>query len=419
MLLIANFFVSLITGAMFYISAIRLLSCDFNKRKAILFISCYAFCNALIRSNKYYDNITSLMKLFFVMTVVVLLTNAFIIRDIIKSFYYTVLVYTVALINESVVVFLMVKIFDISLKAMQNHILYMTIASLSVFWMTYIAIIAMKYLWDKKKNIAKSIKNGAYIIFALLTFMVTAANILVYNKYMEMIDSRLIFINILITFLYFLLTIAVYRIYSNLAINEQENKQLKAYINMAEELIDEYRRIRHNTHNIIESASAFIEANDMEGLKEHLSSVIERQNRINKNNIASLYKIAHPGVKGLLYSKIGKMEELSLNINVEITTDMEHINVNVSDLCEILGVFLDNSIEAARLTKDKYVELCIFEDNECYTIVIKNSYDMNQKKDGNGIGLKTVKSILKKYPNMLNNTIIDEKYYTQELLIKK
>lgn len=419
MLLIVNFFMSLIMGIMFYISVIKLSSYEFNKKNAIGFIFCFAFFNALIRSCKYYDNVTSLLKISIVLFVTVLFTNTFIIDNIIKSFYYTVLIYTVALINESVLGLVMVKIFSISLNTIQNDILYMTISNLYVLCMTYIAIITMKYIWDKKKIIAQINKNGAYILFALITFIVTAANILVYNKYIEMIDSRLILINILITTIYTLLTIAIHRAYSNLAINEQENKQLKAYINMAEELIDEYRRVRHNTHNIIQSASAFIEDNDMEGLKEHLSSVIERQNRINKNNIAPLYKIVHPGIKSLLYSKIGKMEELSMNINIEITTTMRDIKVNVSDLCEVLGVFLDNSIESAALTKDKYIELCIFEDYQCYTTVIKNSYDMNQDKAGNGIGLKTVRSILKNNPNVLNNTIVDEKYYTQELLIKK
>lgn len=419
MLLIVNFFMSLIMGIMFYISVIKLSSYEFNKRKAICFIFCSASINALIRSYKYYENVTSILKIFVFFIALVLIINAFIIKNIIKSFYYSVLIYTVALINDSILGLIMIKIFNIPLNEAQNNIFYMTIANLSVLCMTYVTIVAMKSIWDKKKIIIHTNKNGAYILFALITFIVTAANILVYNKYIEMIDSRLILINILITVVYFLLTIAVHRVYSNLAINEQENKQLKAYINMAEELIDEYRRVRHNTHNIIESASAFIKANDMEGLKEHLSSVIERQNKINKNYIAPLYKIAHPGIKSLLYSKIGKMEELSLNINIEITTTMRDIKVNVSELCEVLGVFLDNSIESAALTQDKYIELCIFEDHRCYTIIIKNSYDMSKKKEGNGIGLKTVKSILKEYPNILNNTIIDEKYYTQELLIKK
>ncbi|MEA4964076.1 GHKL domain-containing protein [Lutispora sp.] len=255
--------------------------------------------------------------------------------------------------------------------------------------------------------------------FALMTFIVTAINVLVYNKYIELIDKRLMLMNIFITSAYFILTMAVYRVYSNLVVNEQENKQLRVYINMADELIDEYRRVRHNTYNIIQAASAFIEENDMEGLKEHFSSVIERQRRIEKSNIASLYKIAHPGVKSLLSSKLGRIEALSLNLNLEITTDLREVKVNISDLCEILGVFLDNSIEASGLTKEKYIEICMFEDDQYYITIIKNSYDPNHGKKGNGIGLRTVNSILRKYGLMLNNTIIEEKYYIQELIIKK
>ncbi|HCJ57327.1 MAG TPA: hypothetical protein DHV55_08165, partial [Clostridiaceae bacterium] len=95
----------------------------------------------------------------------------------------------------------------------------------------------------------------------MMTFIVTAINVLVYNKYIELIDKRLMLMNIFITSAYFILTMAVYRVYSNLVVNEQENKQLRVYINMADELIDEYRRVRHNTYNIIQAASAFIEEN--------------------------------------------------------------------------------------------------------------------------------------------------------------
>ncbi|WP_373000601.1 hypothetical protein, partial [Lutispora sp.] len=171
MLLIVNFFMSLIMGIMFYISVIKLSSYEFNKKNAIGFIFCFAFFNALIRSCKYYDNVTSLLKISIVLFVTVLFTNTFIIDNIIKSFYYTVLIYTVALINESVLGLVMVKIFSISLNTIQNDILYMTISNLYVLCMTYIAIITMKYIWDKKKIIAQINKNGAYILFALITFI--------------------------------------------------------------------------------------------------------------------------------------------------------------------------------------------------------------------------------------------------------
>ena len=476
MLLLVNVLMTLIMSILFYISIVKLSGLKYNKYKAICYIICFALLTALIRSYEYNRNVTSPLKMLLTATVIILATYFLLVKNMMKSFYYTVVIYTVILINESIVALVMIKLLKFPVEILQNNIVYMIIINLIISCLSYVEIIFItklirpktpvpqgtfscpcraihlasigggfqravkssmdsaniqrelnpplnevssnKAILEKKKMVREINVKAAYMLFALITFIVTAANILVYSKYIELIDNGLILVNILITSVYFILTLAVYKVYSNFAVNEQENKQLKIYINMAEELIDEYRRVRHNTHNIVQAAAAFIEANDMDGLKEHFGSVIERQNSINKSSIAPIYKITHPGIKSLLSSKLGRIEALSLNLNLEITTDLKDIKANISDLCEVLGVFLDNSIEAAELTEEKYIEICIFEEDQCYMIIIKNSYDSNRDKKGNRIGLKTVYSILRKYPDVLNNTIIENKYYTQELIIK-
>ncbi len=419
MLLIVNFFMCLIMSVLLYISIVKLSDLKFNKSKAICYITCVSLLVAFVRSYEYYIHVISVFKILSNFLVIILATYYILIKNMWRSFYYTIFIYTIVLINDSIISLIMIKLLKYSLGILHNNIIYMTLVNLMIASLTYVEIILLKAIWDRKRMTDRINKNTAYILFALMTFIVTAANILIYSKYIEMIDNRFILMNIFITSTYFILTMSVHRVYSNLAINEQENKQLRIYKDMADELIDEYRRVRHNTHNIIQAAEGFIEANDMEGLKEHFSGVIERQNSINKSSISSLYKIVHPGIKSLLSSKLGKIESKSLNLSLEITTDLKGVRANISDMCEVLGVFLDNSIEAAELTEKKNVEICIFEDHNCYEIIIRNSYDKEKDKKGNGIGLKTVKSILKKYNHMLNNTIIEEKYYTQELIIKR
>ncbi len=418
MLLITNLLLAFIMSFLSYSTVARLASLKFCKKKFIFYICCVTSLTVIIKNfdcNIAISNIKIIANFF----VVAFSIYFILLRDLAKSIYYTLTLYTLILINDSLLALILVKTLRYSIETLHSNLFYLLLVNLTIFFLTYTQIILIKAIWNKKKIADGTNRNAAYMAFALMTFIVTAINVLVYNKYIELIDKRLMLMNIFITSAYFILTMAVYRVYSNLVVNEQENKQLRVYINMADELIDEYRRVRHNTYNIIQAASAFIEENDMEGLKEHFSSVIERQRRIEKSNIASLYKIAHPGVKSLLSSKLGRIEALSLNLNLEITTDLREVKVNISDLCEILGVFLDNSIEASGLTKEKYIEICMFEDDQYYITIIKNSYDPNHGKKGNGIGLRTVNSILRKYGLMLNNTIIEEKYYIQELIIKK
>ncbi|SHI74891.1 GHKL domain-containing protein [Lutispora thermophila] len=418
MYIIADVILASIMSFLSYASVVKFSSLKFSKIKFILYICCVTSLTVI---NKTYDYSTDMSNIRFIGNFFIVAFSIYFIllRNLVKSVYYTLTLYTLIMINDSLVVFIFVKVMGYTFEKHHSSFMICFLTNIGISILTYTEIILIKVMCDKKKIADVTNRNAAHMAFALMTFIVAAINIMVYSKYMDLIDRRLMLISIHIMTGYFILTMAVYRVYSNLVVNEKENEQLRVYINMVDELIDEYRRVRHNTYNIIEAASAFLEEDDMEGLKEHFSGVIERQRSIKKSNIASLYKIAHPGIKSLLSSKLGRIEALSLNLNLEITTDLEGVKANISDLCEILGAFLDRAIESAALTNEKYMEFCIFEDDQYYIIIIKNSYDPSHEKKDAAIGLKTADSIIRKYSLMLNNTITEKNYHIQELVIKK
>lgn len=94
--------------------------------------------------------------------------------------------------------------------------------------------------------------------------------------------------------------------------------------------------------------------------------------------------------------------------------------IKVSDLCEIMGIFLDNAIEAAQLSNKKTVDISIFCFDTHIDIKISNSCDkmpiMSMIKEdgystkgvGRGQGLAIVEKILGKYKTVLNSTIFDD-----------
>lgn len=113
--------------------------------------------------------------------------------------------------------------------------------------------------------------------------------------------------------------------------------------------------------------------------------------------------------------------------------DLNSLNMNIYEFTRILGIFLDNSIEAANLSKKKTINIMIVKDtrNHFDSLVIENSYepgvliDTNKifeknystKPKNTGLGLWKVKNILKKYNNISLNTTVTDTYFRHQLKI--
>lgn len=75
------------------------------------------------------------------------------------------------------------------------------------------------------------------------------------------------------------------------------------------------------------------------------------------------------------------------------------------DLTKLLGVFLDNAIDAALKSEEKEIEVELKDKNDCLLLTISNTYDKNidinkvgksgftTKGVGHGFGLSIVKDI--------------------------
>ena len=125
------------------------------------------------------------------------------------------------------------------------------------------------------------------------------------------------------------------------------------------------------------------------------------------------------------------LENKKIKIKLSITDEIDDLGMSTLDICRIIGVLFDNSIEAAELCDRKFIEIIIFKKDNSTTFIISNSclnntppvnkiYEKNFSTKGleRGIGLKSVKNILnEKYKNVLLNTEIQNLVFKQELII--
>ena len=124
------------------------------------------------------------------------------------------------------------------------------------------------------------------------------------------------------------------------------------------------------------------------------------------------------------YSKLASSGNHSLDViinkyiteceikNVKFTYDIKKsnlFNIEIYDMVTILGNLLDNALEAAEISKDKFILLQTDRKNGYDIVTIKNSCDKKPQTDGDklkttktnkrfhGLGIKSIKTALKKY----------------------
>lgn len=109
---------------------------------------------------------------------------------------------------------------------------------------------------------------------------------------------------------------------------------------------------------------------------------------------------------------------------------MSAINFNIYEFTRILGILLDNAIEAAKETDEKLIEIIFKSDTKKQLFIIENSCSDNNisttrifekgystKANNSGIGLWKVHSILAKNTNIDLFTTIKNHKFKQELSV--
>lgn len=198
---------------------------------------------------------------------------------------------------------------------------------------------------------------------------------------------------------------------------------------------EEMRQFRHNYLNILRGMEGYLEGQDLEGLKEYYTGILEpiRAELLQIDfRIEQLNRIKPTGLRSLMRCKVLEAMKADIDVILNIPQEVDQLEVEQYDLLSIVGVFLDNAIEAAMMAEFKEIMIIAEDKGENWTIIIRNTYlneNMEPEKLGEagystkgserGIGLYSVNRILKKYKNLINIRSIQPPYFIQSLEIEK
>lgn len=362
---------------------------------------------------------------------IILLNNYFVYGDDIDTiFINTMVCYLMELVVEIVISVTLLPAGIISLKLFDENILLKVIFSMITMFIPYI-ILCVK----KVKNFLKKIINTLNKPFLTMVIMLLALFFLciLSYKFVKNFSEKAYFDNVLLL-LFFVILISII-IYNRYLINNEVKKteELLELITKYEERNDEHRAYKHELLNNLLTLRSFKNKNSKE-FDSTLNELISQYN--NKSfGIKNIYKLPI-GLKGLIYYKISDIENGDYNVLVNISKQVS-INLEEQDhkeyisLCKITGIVLDNAIEAMKLSKDKFLNIEVYNEKENTIIEVNNSFESkntdidkiynknySSKGKNRGLGLYLAKMLLKKSKYLDMEQRVESNIFYTKIYIK-
>ena len=208
-------------------------------------------------------------------------------------------------------------------------------------------------------------------------------------------------------------------------------QDLQDYTRNLEAMYNSLRSFKHDYVNILLSLSGYIENGDMDRVKDFFESkIFPTKNLITEDDykLNQLSNISVLEIKSLLSAKMIYAHESGIDVTIDIPDKVESFLIDTVDLARILGIFLDNAIEATLETEQPQIGLNIIQNKIGVSIIISNRFQNNGvmlhklKQKGfstkighQGIGLANAQKIISSYDNVLLETTMKCDYFTQHI----
>lgn len=194
------------------------------------------------------------------------------------------------------------------------------------------------------------------------------------------------------------------------AVSEVQTENKDVYIGLLTESISNFKRINNKFYDIIQEYSNYIDARDLDGLKEYhqrlLDTTVAAGSRIDLDG-----KIEqNPTFMALLAREIEYAGQSGVALSLRILCDISDLYLSEFDASRVFSNLLNNAIEAAADSERKYVSFSIErKPNQNFFVVISNAtpepvdteriFDSGvSTKDGHtGLGLALVRKIIEGY----------------------
>ena len=355
-------------------------------------------------------------------------------KKVYKSIFSSVLYIILLIIPDLLTLTIITKILNMSKEYCHNYIAGSVLGNMIIGIMLILMVLLLRK--PLKTVVNYKLSNNVKIVTISALTLITIA-IFFYNLISNFRHDN-------DTYTYLLVIITLIVILVTLLRQKMENENMfKKYDDLLtimknyESDIEEQRTINHESKNeLLTIRSKLSEENDKE-LCSYVDSIIGDKKSVNSAKFSKFKYLPSNGLKGFFYYKFIEAEKKGIKVSLNISKLVENSYLgdmktkDFKDLTRIIGVYLDNAIEAASTSKDKKLGIEIYEVKGIIQIIISNTYDNAIEKDkvGNerystkgknrGHGLLLVKRILNENNRITSETKITDSLYIQTIKINE
>ena len=333
-------------------------------------------------------------------------------------------------------------LWDLSVKELNADAAWIVLYSIGTGIVSFPALylvrrLFLRYLGDILEGMGKKL-----LAFLALTLLLCAYMILTMASFFDTIEitHREYFLMVASLVLYFLFTFSMLFIVLHAARGNYEARKkveylehLKEYTGNLEMVYDNLRSFRHDYINVMASLAAYIEEGRYEELRDFFyGHILPMQEGLAQRNDA-LCRLSHVHVlevKSILYAKLLLAVNRGVEVEVDIPDVIDCVHMDPVDLVRVLGIYLDNAIEACLETERPFLGFHLGRTEEGIVFLLSNPFvdrglslgqmckkDVSTKGEGRGIGLYTVGEILNRYDNVYHETRMEEGVFIQQVRI--
>lgn len=304
--------------------------------------------------------------------------------------------------------------------------------------LTYLIVLILNFVLKYRKitiNILENFDKRTKVIITLnfiFGFLNIFLQVILSVKYIDILPIEFTFFNFLCLLFYFGLSFYSLAKIMNLVTTTQKLQNAEEYNKTLHILHDSVRGFKHDFDNIVTTIGGYIKTNDMKGLEKYYSQLEEDCEKVNNLYILNPDIINNPGIYNLLTTKYAEALRKGIKVNLTFLLDLNNLHMKIYEFARMLGILLDNAIEAASESDEKVLNIVFRNDskNNRNIVLIENTYkDKNVnideifnkgvtgKENHTGLGLWEVKQILKKNNNINLYTNKNDTYFSQQLEI--
>lgn len=357
--------------------------------------------------------------------------------NILKSILAEIIPMFISVLLETLYLKICYKMFSLTLQMCKSIIIYRIPIMLFIYLTIYLISKLFNTIQINYTEFEKLDKTHKHLIILNLILVIVCIG---FQFYLMIFYNLTLPIYITILTFLFLITYSVVSIYSiiktlNFESAKSDLEQTQLHNKTLEILYSNTRAFKHDFSNILTAFGGFIYAKNLDGLEKYYNKVLEECHIDNNLSALNPTVINNPAIYNILATKYYKADELGINIDLQIFINLNNLKMDVYDFTRILGILLDNAIEASAKCNEKIIKIEIrdLSHQHCQILNIENTYldnnlDMSRLSEkgytsktddteNHGIGLWQVSKMIKKYNNVILDTSKNDEFFKQELVI--